>query len=167
MELAILIAAVVGIVVFAACFLKFAYEGFKHHPAVALMVAAGTWFAGAGKTFNSTLNPAVSSSSTASTSSGADSSGVVAPVQDKHLSTLPSKALYRLDFESAPPNNIKSFVGRVVRITNANLETTDGRIQSVTPGSVFIEQSGADNVAYEMMLSNIKSIEVMVKRAAR
>ena len=197
MELTILIAAVVGIIVFAACFLKFAYEGFRHHPvtgllalipginlialptlwhktgksvmigAVALVIAAGTWFAGAGQTISNTMNPAAAPSLASANNNAAHTDRTTPSRQAKHLSMLPSKALYRLDFESTSPTNIQSFIGRVVRITNSNLETTDGRVKNVTPSSVFIEQSGAGTVAYEMMLSNIKSVEVMVKRAAR
>ena len=80
---------------------------------------------------------------------------------------LPGKALYRLDFESASPNQIRNFAGRIVRITSTDHVVTDGRIQNFTPSSVFIEQPGDGNIAYEMMLSNIKSVDVMVKRAAR
>ena len=83
------------------------------------------------------------------------------------LSLLPGKALYRLDFESASPNQIRSFAGRIVRITSSDHTVTDGRIQNFTQSSVFIEQPGDGNIAYELMLSNIKSIDVMVKRAAR
>ena len=87
--------------------------------------------------------------------------------KETRLSLLPGKALYRLDFESASPNQIRSFAGRIVRITSSDHTVTDGRIQNFTQSSVFIEQPGDGNIAYELMLSNIKSIDVMVKRAAR
>ena len=210
MELAVLIAAAVGILLFAISYLKFAYEGFRYHlitgilalipvinlvalptlwdktsrmlmiGLVGLIIAAGAWFLGAGKTFQAYSGggqaqlaaPTTASGNTAvATAPGASASDPVArPAtnnNDKLLSLLPSKALYRLDFESASADQIKTFTGRIVKITSTDHTVRDGRIQSVTPSSVFIEQSGDGQIAYEMMLSNIKSIEVMVKRAAR
>lgn len=207
MELAVLIAAAIGILLFAISYLKFAFEGFRYHlitgllaliPVVNLValptlwdrtnrmlivgliglaLAVGAWFLGAGNTFQTywsgqqsqLVTPATTSNTltaTATGSSSANPTGVVAS-NNRILSLLPSKALYRLDFESASADQIKTFTGRIVRITAADHTITDGRIQSVTPSSVFIEQSGDAQIAYEMMLSNIKSIEVMVKKAAR
>ncbi|PWQ99053.1 hypothetical protein [Leucothrix pacifica] len=210
MELAVLIAAAVGILLFAISYLKFAYEGFRYHlitgvlalipvinlvalptlwdrtnrmlmvGLVGLVIAIGAWFLGAGKTFHAywgnrqaqqVAAPVVTNTGTPiATAPVAGSSAVPAvttSVADRKVSLLPSKALYRLDFESASADQIKTFTGRIVKITSADHTVTDGRIQSVTPSSVFIEQSGDGQIAYEMMLSNIKSIEVMVKRAAR
>ena len=208
MELAVLIAAAVGILLFAISYLKFAYEGFRYHlitgllalipvinlvalPTlwdktsrmlmigfVGLIIAAGAWFLGAGKTVQSYTGGGRSQLSAPAATAGntpivtADGTSTVGssprPVtNDKLLSLLPSKALYRLDFESASADQIKTFTGRIVKITSVDHIVRDGRIQSVTPSSVFIEQSGDGQIAYEMMLSNIKSIEVMVKRAAR
>lgn len=149
---------------------------------IGLVIAVAAWFLGAGKTFHAYWGnsqqqiaaPAAGNSTpiaTAPVSAGA--AATVTPdvanqvSEDRLLSLLPSKALYRLDFESASTDQIKTLTGRIVRITAADHTVTDGRIQSVTPSSVFIEQSGDGQIAYEMMLSNIKSVEVMVKRAAR
>lgn len=209
MELAVLIAAAIGILLFAISYLKFAYEGFRYHlitgilalipvvnlvalptlwdrtnrmlmlGLVGLVIAAGAWFLGAGKTFQtywgggqSQLAAPITATgnspiATAPTSAGSSTNRTATNSNDKLLSLLPSKALYRLDFESASADQIKTFTGRIVRITSSDHTVTDGRIQSVTPSSVFIEQSGDGQIAYEMMLGNIKSIEVMVKRAAR
>ncbi|PID45209.1 MAG: hypothetical protein CSB47_09475 [Proteobacteria bacterium] len=149
---------------------------------VGLLIAIGAWFLGAGETFQSYWhgNRATSSNSAthgntpiATAPVSADGRTAAVPVETnwsskgKRLSLLPSKALYRLDFESAPPDQIKTFTGRIVRITSVDHTITDGRIQSVTPSSIFIEQTGDGQIAYEMMLSNIKSIKVMVRRAAR
>jgi len=209
MELAVLIAAVVGIVLFALSYLKFAYEGFRYHVItgflalipvinlialptlwdrtyrmlivgiIGLAIAAGAWFAGADQTFwgywnrshKQVASPALSSGSnnngaapTAGTASGTSNTQAD---NNTYSSLLPSKALYRLDFETAAPDQIKAFVGRIVRITNSEHEVTIGRIQSVTPASVFIERTGSAHIAYEMVLSNIKTVEVMVKREAR
>lgn len=210
MELAVLIAAAVGIILFAISYLKFAYEGFRYHlitgllalipvvnlvalptlwdrtnrmlmvGLVGLIIAGAAWFLGAGKTFhaywgNGQTQIATPSSANTTTPiatapvAGSTTQSTTANIRanERHISLLPSKALYRLDFESASADQIKTFTGRIVKITSVDHTVTDGRIQSVTPSSVFIEQSGDGQIAYEMMLSNIKSIEVMVKRAAR
>ena len=208
MELAVLIAAAIGILLFAISYLKFAYEGFRYHlitgllalipvinlvalPTlwdktsrmlmigfVGLIIAAGAWFLGAGKTFQAYTGtrqsqlsaPAATAGNTPIVTANGTSTAGSAPrpaTNDRLLSLLPSKALYRLDFESASADQIMTFTGRIVKITSVDHIVRDGRIQSVTPSSVFIEQSGDGQIAYEMMLSNIKSIEVMVKRAAR
>lgn len=212
MELAVLIAAAIGILLFAISYLKFAFEGFRYHlitgllalipvvnlialptlwdrtyrmllvGIVGLIITAGAWFLGAGKTFQSywggsqaqlattsatTSNTPIATAPVNSVNTASAVPSVNTSTNDRLLSLLPSKALYRLDFESASPDQIKTFTGRIVRITSADHTVTDGRIQSVTPSSVFIEQSGDGQIAYEMMLSNIKSIEVMVKKAAR
>lgn len=204
MELAILITAAIGLLLFAISYLKFAFEGFRYHfvtgllaliPVVNLValptlwdrtsrmliigllglaLAIGAWFLGAGKTFQSywggnqtqVATPTTSSLIPATGSSASHSTSVITS-NDRILSLLPSKALYRLDFEPASADQIKTFTGRIIRITSVDHTVTDGRIQSVTASSVFIEQSGNAQIAYEMMLSNIKSIEVMVKKAAR
>lgn len=209
MELAVLIAAVVGIVLFALSYLKFAYEGFRYHVItgflalipvinlialptlwdrtyrmlivgiVGLAIAAGAWFAGADNTFwgywnrshKQAASPALSAGNNANNAApnAGTASGTSNTQADDNTysSLLPSKALYRLDFETASPDQIKAFVGRIVRITNSEHEVTVGRIQSVTPASVFIERTGSAQIAYEMVLSNIKTVEVMVKREAR
>jgi len=140
---------------------------------VGLVAAVIAWFAGADKaleTIRSDRNTPISPTQIISNTSGTSTalnSNTSSGSKDKFLTVLPGKALYRLDFESASPNQIRNFAGRIVRITSNDHVVTDGRIQNFTPSSVFIEQPGAGNIAYEMMLSNIKSIHVMVKRAAR
>lgn len=214
MEIAVLIAAIIGITLFVISYLKFAFEGFRFHlitgllalipvlnlialptlwdrtykmlimGVIGLAVAAAAWFAGAGNTFQNywggkqntaaISSPAVAVNS-ATTAISANSNAVTAANnqntaainQDRFLTRLPSKAMYRLDFESVPADKIQTFIGRIVRITDVDHNVTDGRVTSVTASSAFIEQSGDGQIAYEMMLSNIKSVEVMVKKAAR
>ena len=214
MEIAVLIAAIIGITLFAISYLKFAFEGFRFHPVTGLLalipllnlialptlwdrtykmliigviglaIAAGAWFAGAGKTFQgywggNQETTAISAPATTSNNASAlingkssstiesDNQNTAALNQERLLTRLPSKAMYRLDFESVPTNKIQALIGRIVRIKDVDHNETDGRITSLTNSSVFIEQSGDGQIAYEMMLSNIQSLEVMVKKAAR
>ena len=210
MEIAVLIAAIIGIVLFVISYLKFAIEGFRFHLVtgllalipglnlialptlwdrtykmlivglIGLIIAVAAWFAGAGKTFNaywsdtpnttavtSTPGSSIALGTNANTTAANSPQTTAIQTQDRLLTRLPSKAMYRLDFESVPADKIQSFVGRIVRIKDIDHNVTDGRITSVTTSSAFIEQSGNGQIAYEMMLGNIRSIEVMVKKAAR
>lgn len=203
MELAVLTITAIGIFLFSISYIKFAYEGFRHHfvtglltlipvinlialptlwdrtrsmlvvGLVGLIAAIIAWFAGADKAFEAVRTDR--NTPIAATQTIPGNAGISTIITNEKqngsaetfLSLLPGKALYRLDFESASPNQIRSFAGRIVRITSNDHTVTDGRIQNFTQSSVFIEQPGDGNIAYELMLSNIKSIDVMVKRAAR
>lgn len=203
MELAVLTITAIGIFLFSISYIKFAYEGFRHHfvtgllalvpviniialptlwdrtrsmlmiGLVGLIAAIIAWFAGADKAFEavrSDRNTPITTTQNISSTTRAPAiidRGVNLGSKETFLTALPGKALYRLDFESASPSQIRNFAGRVVRITSTDFIVTDGRIRNFTPSSVFIEQPGDGNIAYEMMLSNIKSVDVMVKRAAR
>jgi len=202
MELAVLTITAIGIFLFSISYIKFAYEGFKHHfvtgllalvpviniialptlwdrtrsmlmiGLVGLVAAIAAWFAGADKAFEAVQADRNTPITTTQNLSGTSDPSIIdndarLGSKDIFLTSLPGKALYRLDFESASPTQIRNFAGRIVRITSTDHIVTDGRIQNFTPSSVFIEQPGDGNIAYEMMLSNIKSVDVMVKRAAR
>ena len=203
MELAVLIITAIGLFLFSISYIKFAYEGFRHHfvtgllalvPVVnvialptlwhktrgilkvgfvGLIAAIVAWFAGADKAFETVrtdrntpvaTTQVITNTSSLTNGSSNDQKNGSAEIL---VSQLPSKALYRLDFESASPNQIRSFDKRIVRITSNDHTITTGRIQNISESSVFIEQPGNGNIAYELMLGNIKSIDVMVKRAAR
>lgn len=203
MELAVLTITAIGIFLFSISYIKFAYEGFRHHfitgllallpviniialptlwdrtrsmltvGLVGLIAAVIAWFAGADKAFEavrSDRNTPVATTQAIPSTPGIStmvSNDNTSGSAETFLSLLPGKALYRLDFESASPNQIRSFARRIVRITSNDHTVTTGRIQNFTQSSVFIEQPGDGNIAYELMLGNIKSIDVMVKRAAR
>ncbi len=52
---------------------------------------------------------------------------------------LPSKALYSMQFDPVPVNQISTLQGRIVKITNLQNEQIEGRVKSVTASSVVVE----------------------------
>ena len=157
-----------------------------------LILAVGAWFLGADKSLQkhiSTLRgePTIISSNKqglmenkqkaisppdttttekiATTEEVIPASGVTQQIpQTVYFETLPKHALYSMEFIETSVQQIKTLKGRVVRITSTNDTIIEGQIQSVEKGSVFISKSGEGNVAYEMLIGNIKQLLVMVKR---
>ena len=159
-----------------------------------LILAIGAWFLGADKTLQhhiSTLRgqPMLISSdeqkqaslsandpktaqqntnASKNNSSEANASGVeaIAP-QSVYISDLPKQALYSMEFIDAPVQQINTLEGRTVRIITRKDSITEGRVQKATPSSVFITKKGSKNIAHEMLISNIKQLQVLVKREAK
>ncbi len=84
--------------------------------------------------------------------------------QPVYFATLPRQALYSMAFIETSPQKIDSLKGRIVRITSTNDTVIEGQIQNIEKGSVFISKNGEGNIAYEMLIANIKQLLVMVKR---
>ena len=87
----------------------------------------------------------------------------VAP-QSVYFETLPKQALYSMEFIDAPVQQINTLQGRIVRISSNNGSSIEGQIQSIANGSVFIRKNGDGNIAYEMLIANIKQLQVMIKK---
>ena len=81
-----------------------------------------------------------------------------------YFETLPKHALYSMEFIETSVQQIHTLKGRVVRITSTSNTITEGQIQNIEKGSVFISKNGEGNIAYEMLIGNIKQLLVMVKR---
>ncbi|MCK5917973.1 MAG: hypothetical protein KAG34_06090 [Cocleimonas sp.] len=82
-----------------------------------------------------------------------------------HLVNLPKKALYNMLFIDAPVKQLSTLQGRTVRIVTNEDSVVEGRLQKTSSSSVFISKTGDGNTAYEMLISNIKKIQVLIKRS--
>ena len=85
------------------------------------------------------------------------------PIDESDMLGLPSKALYTMQFDPVPVNQIGTLQGRIVRITNLQNEETEGRIKAVTASSVVVEGKYEN----EIPIATIKQVLLMVKKANR
>ena len=81
-----------------------------------------------------------------------------------YLEELPKKALYNMEFVETSVDQIGSLMGRIVRVITSDDVVTEGRVQNVAAGSLFLQRNGDGKVAYEMLTGNIKHLRVLVKR---
>ncbi len=84
--------------------------------------------------------------------------------QPVYFETLPKQALYSMEFVDAPVEQVNTLKGRIVHIVTRKNLIVEGRIQNTTAASLFIVRKGDKNSAYEMLISNIKQLQVLVKR---
>ncbi len=215
MELAITIAAIIGILLFVIAYLRFVISGFKHHPVtgliamfpvlniivvpslwykngrflivgfLGLLLAVGAWTMGAEKGAYKYLNllmgknqqrqvseiqavPAITSTPLSIPNSQAITQ--VTPsiktnviVDESNFESLPTKALYKMGFDTVPVNDIANLKGRVVRVMDKNLTLFEGRIINVSASSVNLQITGG-LVNMELPVSNIKKLSLMVKK---
>lgn len=148
---------------------------------IGLVLAVGTWILGANKTVNNYLsnrNNALtetvvlskdtpknilsnksSSANNASTSSRAQP----IPIDESNMLGLPSKALYTMQFDPVPVDQINTLLGRIVKITNLQNEEFEGRVNQVNAGSVVVKGKYEN----EIPIATIKQVLLMVKKANR
>lgn len=153
-----------------------------------LMLAVGAWFLGADKTLQrhiSTLrgqptlvsttdqkNANKQSPTTSATNKTTEQGNVTTSTSTEppvathpvYIENLPKQALYNMEFVDAPIGQINTLKGRIVQIVTLKNSIVEGRIQNTTAASVFIRKQGSENIAYEMLISNIKQLKVLVKR---
>lgn len=79
------------------------------------------------------------------------------------LQGLPSKALYRMAFESIPVDKISALSGRIIKITTNGNELYEGRVTKVSNSSVFLKSG--NTTVNELPVGSIKSLQLMVKKA--
>ena len=77
------------------------------------------------------------------------------------MQELPNKALYKMGFEVVPVNQIKTLQGRIVQIIKTDNAIEEGRIKSISPGSVILEGVFEN----ELPIASIKQLKLMVKKA--
>jgi len=240
MELALTIAAVIGVLLFVIAYLRFVVSGFKHHPVtgiialfpvinvlvvpslwykngrflilgfVGLLLAVGAWMIGAEKGIHKYTNvllgkdqqtivstqavntqeistktsalaipksklnskpiaqvatntPPASPTNKSTSFSSSPMSAPTRILDESNLQELPSKALYRMAFDTISINEIVSLNGRIVKVLDKNLTSFEGRIASVSPSSVSLKLTG-NLTDVEIPISNIKKLSLMVKK---
>ena len=107
-------------------------------------------------------NQATSSPDNSSTEDSNEQPNAPKPI---HLMNLPKQALYNMQFIDAPVDKISTLTGRIVRIVTRENSVIEGRLEKATNSSIFVAKTGDGNVAYEMLVSNIKKITVLIKRS--
>jgi len=141
---------------------------------IGLIIAVSAWFFGADKGYqglfsNNTSNSevVVTSTPTSSTSSDTEAKTKISKkdsnksFDESDLIKLPSKALYKMEFEPVPIQQISTLKGRIVQITTNDNEQVEGRIKSIAPGSIMLEGLFEN----ELPISSIKQLKLMVKKA--
>ncbi|HFC92512.1 MAG TPA: hypothetical protein ENJ51_06840 [Leucothrix mucor] len=94
----------------------------------------------------------------------ASSSVQIAP-KPIHLINLPKKPLYNLQFIDTSIQQLSTLQGHTVRIITRENSVVEGRLQKTSTSSIFIVKTGSENIAYEMLISNVKQIKVLIKRS--
>lgn len=84
-------------------------------------------------------------------------------IDESNLESLPTKALYKMSFDSISVKEIISLKGRVVRVIDKNLTPFEGRIISVNPSSVSLQLTG-NSANMELPIANILKLSLMVKK---
>ena len=85
-------------------------------------------------------------------------------IDNDNVNALPSKALYKMLFESVPVNKISSLNGRIIRVIT-NEHTLEGKVIRVGAGSVLIQSGGANPFEQEIPIATINKLQLMVKKA--
>jgi hypothetical protein len=88
----------------------------------------------------------------------------VALPQPVYRVNLPKQALYNMKFIEAPIEQIGTLPGRTVQIITRRHALIEGRRHKATTASVFILRRDNETIAYEMLLSNIKQLKVLITR---
>lgn len=148
---------------------------------IGLIIFIIAWFLGADKGIqnlmsdqNSSVTEGVAVSSAPistqqNTSSSNPSIAVSAPIKprpsrsynESEMIDLPIKALYKMGFDVVPVNQINTLKGRIVQITKTDNVQIEGRIKSISPGSVILEGLFEN----ELPIASIKQLKLMVKKA--
>ena len=212
MQLALLILAGLGALLFIISFLGYVISGFRHHfvtgliatlpvlniitlPSlwhkssrkfivglIGLIIFIGAWFLGADKGIQNLLSRQGSSVSkevvvisaapnNSNQQSTTTNEAVVEslPIKSNRSQSLnegdmldlPKKALYKMGFDIVPVSQINTLQGRIVQITKTDNTQIEGRIKSISPGSVILDGLFEN----ELPLASIKQLKLMVKKA--
>ena len=212
MQLALLILAGLGALLFIISFLGYVISGFRHHfvtgliatlpvlniitlPSlwhkssrkfivglIGLIIFIGAWFLGADKGIQNLLSrqgssvskevvvisaaPSNSNQQSTTTNEAVVESLPIKSNRSQSLNEgdmldLPKKALYKMGFDIVPVSQINTLQGRIVQITKTDNTQIEGRIKSISPGSVILDGLFEN----ELPLASIKQLKLMVKKA--
>ena len=210
MQLALLIFAGLGAVLFLVSFVAYAISGFRHHfvtgiismlPVLNIITLPSLWYKSSRKFIvgfigliifilawllgadqgiqnllsrqdkpidNASLNVATTQKNQQKPSVLNTSSVAVTPnrsllLNEENMIDLPKIALYKMAFDTVPVNQISNLQGRVVQIIKTDSSRIEGRIKSVSPGSVVLEGLFEN----ELPISSIKQLKLMVKKSSQ
>lgn len=210
MQLALLIFAGLGAVLFLVSFVAYAISGFRHHfvtgiismlPVLNIITLPSLWYKSSRKFIvgfigliifilawllgadqgiqnllsrqdkpidNASLNVATTQNNQQKPSVLNTSSVAVTPnrsllLNEENMIDLPKIALYKMAFDTVPVNQISNLQGRVVQIIKTDSSRIEGRIKSVSPGSVVLEGLFEN----ELPISSIKQLKLMVKKSSQ
>lgn len=212
MQLALLILAGLGALIFIVSFLAYVVSGFRHHfvtglismlpvlniitlPSlwhkssrkfivgfIGLIIFIGAWLLGADKGIQNLVSRQDSSSSeavsingetnnnqqSASTTIRQPTATAIKPsrssvLNEEDMVDLPNKALYKMAFDAVPVSQITNLQGRIVQITTTDNTQIEGRIKTVSPGSVVLEGLFEN----ELPIASIKQLKLMVKKSSQ
>jgi len=210
MQLALLIFAGLGAVLFLVSFVAYAISGFRHHfvtgiismlPVLNIITLPSLWYKSSRKFIvgfigliifilawllgadqgiqnllsrqdkpidNASLNVATTQKNQQKPSVLNTTSVAVTPnrsllLNEENMIDLPKIALYKMAFDTVPVNQISNLQGRVVQIIKTDSSRIEGRIKSVSPGSVVLEGLFEN----ELPISSIKQLKLMVKKSSQ
>lgn len=208
MQLALLILAGLGALLFIVSFLAYVVSGFRHHfvtgiismlpvlnvitlPSlwhkssrkfiigfIGLIIFIAAWLLGADQGIQNLLSRQganTENSSVATTTNNANqqnSTTINKPsiatkpsrtvlLDEEDMIDLPTKALYRMAFDAVPVSQITNLQGRIVQIIKTDNSQIEGRIKSVSPGSVILDGLFEN----ELPIASIKQLKLMVKKS--
>ena len=192
MEMALVVLAGIGLLLFIYSFLAYIFAGFKHHPVtgliamlpilnivtlpslwhmtgrkllvgfIGLLITAGSWFIGAEQGVNNLLAKVQGNPLEISSVTTADQASEMQLFNESNMQSLPVKALYKISFKAVDPTKLVTYQGKTIRITTKSNELFEGRLLKVINTSVMIESVGSNE--NKIPLDQVEQLSVMIKQ---
>lgn len=210
MEYLLLTAFVIGILLFVASWLRVIFAGFGHHfvtgivsaipvinllilpgiwhkvygwvftGIIGLLVAVGSWYAGAeehvyryAQETGISLPGSVTKGMSDNTASGQDSDTTQNGIADDDTpaaplapgQVLPKKALYKMTYQKISSSTLGEYIGHYARITRTDRKTFEGKVMGVTDKGILVERRTNGGVIEQRVnFDDITNAEVMRKQ---
>ena len=208
MEYLLLSAFVIGLLLFVLSWLRVVFAGFRHHfvtgivsivpvlnllilPSlwhrvyswvlagiVGLLVAIGSWYAGADKhvyryTHNTGINVPISQNGTGTEGLNLNQNGstqnitasdtqAAAPPSGK---VLPKTALYSMSYQETDSTSLGQYIGHYVRLTRVDRKRIEGKVIGADNKGVVIQRrSNSNTIEQKINFNDITQTEVMRKQ---